>query len=40
MCAGGLFCCVKGQLETKEKDLKPKFQVLLVEISGIEPLTS
>ena len=32
---GHFFSCSK-----KQKDLKPKFQVFLVEISGIEPLTS
>ena len=26
--------------DAKQKDPKPKFQVFLVEISGIEPLTS
>ena len=38
--ATDLFSTVKTIRSGKEKDLKPKFQVFLVEISGIEPLTS
>ena len=38
--ATDLFFTVETIRSGKEKDLKPKFQVFLVEISGIEPLTS
>ena len=32
--------CCPGLVFHREDDSKPKFQVFLVEISGIEPLTS